>query len=221
MLKSMRKHARYFYVLFVIVILSFMFWGVGTVDKSPTVSVAEIGKDKITVEEYWRTYEKMREALREVYKGQLTEEIEKQLRIKETVLNSLIEERVLLISAAEMGIAVTDKELQEAITTDPRFMRDGVFRKEIYFRTLELNRLTPDMFESAARQQLTLLKMRRLIASVVDLNPLDVKGLSGDDKKARETMQALLTAKRDIAVKSYVDSMKKRMNVKVNMEHIS
>ena len=44
MLESMRRHARYFYVLFVVVIITFIFWGVGGVDKSASVNVAEIGK---------------------------------------------------------------------------------------------------------------------------------------------------------------------------------
>lgn len=221
MLKIMRKHAKFFYVLFFIVILSFIFWGVAPVDKPTGVSVAEIGNEKITVEEYWRAYENVRQQLREVYKGQLTEEVEKNLKLKETVLNNLIEERVLLISAAEIGIKVTDKELQDAIVNDPQFMRDGIFREDVYFRTLDLNRLTPEMFENSMRQQITLLKMRRLIGSTVDVNPLDLKGVSGDDKKIAEIRQAILMDKTNAAIKSYVDSAKQRMKFKVNMELIS
>jgi peptidyl-prolyl cis-trans isomerase D len=221
MLKTMRKHAKFFYFLFFIVILSFIFWGVGTLDKPTAVSVAEIGKEKITVEEYWRAYENVRQQLRDLYKEKFDEEMEKSLKLKETVLNSLVEERVLLISASELGITVTDKELQDAIMNDPRFMRDGIFRKDVYFRTLELNRLTPEMFENSMRQQLTLLKMRRLIASAIDVTPLDLKGVSGDEKKIAEARQAILMDKSNAAIKSYVDSVKQRMKFKVNMELIS
>lgn len=221
MLKTMRKHAKFFYFLFFIVILSFIFWGVGTLDKPTAVSVAEIGKERVTVEEYWRAYENVRQQFRDIYKEKFDAEMEKTLKLKETVLNSLVEERVLLISARELGVTVTDKELQSAITNDPRFMRDGIFRKDVYFRTLELNRLTPEMFENSMRQQLTLFKMRRLIASVVDVNPLDLKGVSGDEKKINEARQALLTDKSNAAIKSYVDSVKQRMKFKVNMDLIS
>ena len=55
MLKAMRKHARYFYVLFFIVILTFIFWGVGTVDKTGGKEIlAEVGKYRITTEDYIR-----------------------------------------------------------------------------------------------------------------------------------------------------------------------
>src|SRR5271169_6438467 len=154
MLQSMRKHARFFYVFFVIIILSFIFWGVGSVDKSGAPSVAEIGKEKITPEEYWRAYEQMRTAFRETYKDQFNEEMEKSLKLKEVVLNSLIAERVLLVAAGDMGVSVSDKELQDVITHQPMFMRDGVFSQNIYFRALQLQRQTPEMFEHSVRQQL-------------------------------------------------------------------
>jgi peptidyl-prolyl cis-trans isomerase D len=217
----MRKHAKYFYVLFFIVILSFIFWGVGTLDKPTAVTVAEIGSEKITVEEYWRAYENMRQNLREALKDQFNEETEKKMNLKESVLNSLIEERVLLIASRELGMAVTDKELQDAIMSDPRFMRDGVFRKDVYFRALQLNRLTPEMFENSMRQQLTLLKMRRLIASSVDLTPLELKGISGDGKKIEETKQAVLMDKTNAALRSYVEGVKQRSSLKVNKDIIS
>ncbi|MCL4492702.1 MAG: SurA N-terminal domain-containing protein [Nitrospirae bacterium] len=222
MLKSMRKHAKFFYVLFVIVILSFVFWGVGTVDKSTAVAVAEIGKEKITIEEYWRAYERMRELYREINKGQsLDEEAEKKLKLKEMVLNSLIEERILLVSARELGITVSDRELQDAITGNPRFMRDGIFRQDVYFRTLQLERQTPEMFESSERQRLMLAKMAGLIWSSVDAASIDLKGLPGDEKKSDELKQSVLLNMRSAAIKSYAGGMRQRMNVKVNMNLIS
>lgn len=220
MLKTMRKHARFFYFLFFIVILSFIFWGVGTLDKPTAVSVAEIGKEKITVEEYWRAYEQVRDKYRETYREQFNEEMEKKLNLRENVLNALIEDRVLLISAKELGMAVTDKEVQDAIINDPKFMRDGIFRKDVYFRTLDLNRLTPEAYESSLREQLMILKMKRLIGSVVDISE-DLKNIPGDEKTVTEVRKALISLREGSTVKSYVDGVKQRMNLKVNMELIS
>ncbi len=221
MLKTMRKHARYFYFLFFLVILTFIFWGVGTVDKPTDVMVAEVDKEKISVEEYWRAYERVRNAYRDQYKEQFNEEMEKELNLKEKVLNTLLEEKVLLVSAKEMGINVSDKELQEAIMNDPNFMRDGVFRRDIYFRTLELNRLTPEAYENSLRQQLTILKMRRLIGSVVDIEAIDLKNIGVDDKAIADIKRALLSLQQDIVLKSYVEGIKPKMKIKTNIELIS
>ena len=77
MLMSMRKHAKYFYVLFFIVILSFVFWGVGTVDKTGGAEIiAEVGNYKITAQEYWRTYDNVYRFYRDVYKDSFDEEME-------------------------------------------------------------------------------------------------------------------------------------------------
>jgi peptidyl-prolyl cis-trans isomerase D len=215
----MRKHAKFFYVLFFIVILSFVFWGVGTDKQSTTVSIAEIGKEKIPAEAYWRAYEQVRASYRDKYKDQFNEELEKKLNLKEKVLNGMIEEKVLLITAKEIGISVSDAELQEAIVNDPRFMRDGVFRKEIYFKTLELNRLTTDMFENSIKQQMTLAKMQRLIWSVVDVSPLDIKDVP--EKDAAVKKQLIMLEKSNAAMSSYVDAMRQRLNVKINTDIIS
>jgi peptidyl-prolyl cis-trans isomerase D len=217
----MRKHARYFYVLFFIVIITFIFWGVGTKDKSTTETVVEIGKEKITVEEFWRAYERTRDTYRELYKDQPFDEIEKKLNLKQMVLNGLLEERVLLVSARELGLTASDEDLQQAIINDPRFRRDGVFKKDIYLRTLTMNRLTPDMYEGMLRDQLAVEKMRKLIISSVDINEIDLAGTQADPTKAAMIKQMALYNKRNAALRSFVEGAKARMKFKINKDIIS
>lgn len=210
MLKAMRKHARFFYVLFFIVILSFIFWGVGTIDNSTNVAVAEVEKEKISLEEYWQAYDRVRDFYRETMKEGFTDEVEKRLNLKQKVLDSLINERVLLIAAKKAGISVSEKELEEAIINDPTFMRDGRFNRDVYLRTLQLNRMTPRLYESLRKRELLLSKMRRLITVSVDLPQIDVK-----DEALR---QAMLAEMREAAIKSYVEGLKKGMKIKVNQQ---
>jgi peptidyl-prolyl cis-trans isomerase D len=221
MLKAMRKHAKFFYVLFFIVILSFIFWGVGTVDKSTTVPVVEIGKEKISLDEYLTAYDRAREYYRELFKEKFTEAMEKQLNLKQQVLDSLITERALLIGANKAGIKVTDEELQDAIINDPLFSRDGKFNRDIYERTLQLNRMTPESFEALKRRELTVAEMRRLIGESVDITALDLPQASGGNDEANNPLrQAMLSELRENAVKSYVDGLEKQLKVKINQQLI-
>ncbi len=159
MLKAMRKHARYFYVLFFIVILTFIFWGVGTVDKTGGKEIlAEVGKYRITTEDYWRTYDRVYRFYKEIYKDQFDEEMEKKMNLKDNVLNSMINERVLLTAAQKAGIAVSDEELQDSIARESAFMKNGVFDKDVYVNRLRLNRITPEEFERSQKQELILSK---------------------------------------------------------------
>lgn len=225
MLQAMRKHARYFYVLFFIVILTFIFWGVGTVDKTGGVEIlAEVGKYKITTEEYWRTYDRIYRFYREIYKEQFDEEMEKKMNLKENVLNSMVNERVLLIAAKNAGITVRDEELQDAIAREPAFQKNGTFDKEVYLNRLRLNRITPEEFERSQRQELLLSKMRRLVELSVDIPDSDGPQLSQDssnEQASKMIHQAKLNDLREKALNSYIEGLKRGIKIKINKQLIA
>lgn len=224
MLRMMRKHAKYFYVLFFIVILSFIFWGIGTVDKSGKDEiVAEIGRQKITIHDYWRSYENVYRFYREIYKDKFDEAIEKKLNLKERVLDSMIQEKVLLIAAKKEGIGISDEELQDAITHDPAFMRNGIFDKNVYQNRLRLMRVTVEEYENAKRQELTLDKVRHLIELSVNIpaENTDLQKLSSDEKSRNMLREAMLREKREKAVSSYIEGLKKSMKIKIDTKLIS
>ena len=214
----MRQHAKYFYVLFVIIILSFVFWGVGGVDQPTTKPLAIVGKDTISVEQFWRSYDRTVELYRDVYKDDFDPEA---MNLKQGVLQTLIQERLLIAAAHEVGINVTDKELEAAIINDPAFERNGAFSKEIYLRTLQANRLTVSYFESLRRDEITQKRMRQLIGETVKLSPSELRNISGTEEVAGALKEALLQNKRSAAVRSYVRGLMRRFPVKVNSELIA
>jgi hypothetical protein len=224
MLQVMRKHAKYFYVLFFIVILSFIFWGVGTVDKTGKGDIiAEVGKYKITTDDYWHTYKRVYDFYREIYKDKFDEEMEKKMNLKENVLDSMINERVLLIAAKEADISISDEELQESITHEPAFLRNGVFDNDVYLNRLRLNMITPEAYESSKRQELTLKKMRRLIELSVDATDINsnLKQVSGDNQLVKMLSEQMLNDRKEKAVKSYIEGLKKQIKIKINKQLIA
>jgi parvulin-like peptidyl-prolyl isomerase len=222
MLKTMRHNAKYFYVLFFIVILSFMFWGVGTIDKTEKGStVAEVEKHKISSEEYWRAYDRAFNFYKEIYKEKFDEEMQKKLNLRENILNSLIENKVLLIAARNNGVVVDDNELNEAIKNEPAFMKNGAFDNEIYVNRLRLNRLTPESYESAKRQEMTVNKFRRIIELSATLPESDAAKISGDEKAAGSIRDAMLNSAKNKTVKAYIEGLKKGMKIKIYKDVIS
>ncbi len=224
MLKVMRKHAKYFYFLFFMIIISFIGWGVGTVDKTGKGEIlAEVGKHKITTEEYWRTYDRIFRFYREIYKDKFNEEMEKKMNLKENVLDSMVNERVLLIAAKEADISISDEELQESITHEPAFLRNGVFDNDVYLNRLRLNMITPEAYESSKRQELTLKKMRRLIELSVDATDINsnLKQVSGDNQLVKMLSEQMLNDRKEKAVKSYIEGLKKQIKIKINKQLIS
>lgn len=222
MLKTMRHHARYFYVLFFIVILSFIFWGVGTVDKTEKGSVvAEVGNLKISGEEYWRAYDRTFGFYKEIYKEKFDEAMQKKLNLKENVLNSLVENKVLFLAAKKDGISVSDAELNEAIRNEPAFMTNGAFDRDVYQNRLRLNRLTPETYEAAKRQEMTISRMRRIIELGAVLPEADLAKLAGDEQTVKQIRDAMLGSAREKVLKSYVEGLKKGMKIKINKDVMS
>jgi hypothetical protein len=221
MLQAMRKHAKYFYVLFVVIIITFIFWGVGPGDKTGGVEVvAEVGQHNITVEEYWKAYDRTFRFYKEVYKDAFNEKMQKDL--KEKVLDSLMDEKVLLIASKEAGISVSDEELQDSISGERAFLKNGVFDRDVYINRLRLNRITPEVFENMKRQELTLEKMRRLVELSVDATALDIQvpQPSGNEQAADMIRQAMMGDKKGKAVKSFIEGHKKSLKIKINKKLI-
>ncbi|MBI5102368.1 MAG: SurA N-terminal domain-containing protein [Nitrospirae bacterium] len=222
MLKTMRHHAKYFYVLFFIVILSFIFWGVGTVDKTvPGDVVAEVDQYKISAEEYWRTYDRAFGFYKEIYKEKFDEEMQKKLNLKESILNTLIEGKVLLVAAKKYGITVGDDELNEAIRNESVFHKNGSFDGEVYLNRLRLNRLSPEAYESAKRQELIVSKVRRMIELSVAVPPGILSNIQGDDKTVKSITDSIVGSEKEKLVKSYVEGLKKGMKIKVYRDLLS
>jgi len=222
MLKMMRHHAKYFYVLFFIVILSFLFWGVGSVDKTSSGGiVAEIGKNKITQEEYYRAYDNAFKFYKELYKEKFDEEMQKKLRLKETVLDTLIGNRVLMLAAAENGIKVSDEELNEAITSESAFMNNGVFDNQVYQNILRQSRITPEVYESMKRQELSIARMTRLIELSANPPVVDFGSASADEQTLKTLKDAMINDAKDKAVKAYIDGYKKTLKIKEYRQFIS
>ncbi len=215
MLKIMRQHAKYFYVLFFIVILSFIFWGVGTVDKGNSSIVAEVGKYKITTQQYDRAYYRVFSYYRDIYQDQFDEEMQEKLKLRENVLASLISNKLLLITAEKSGITVSDDELNEAITNDPLFMNNGVFDKDIYENKLRLLRISPEGYESIKREELKILKIRRMIELSVTLPEDEFANISVDDQTMQTLKDAILNNEKEKALKAFVEGAKKNTKIKV------
>jgi uncharacterized protein YdiU (UPF0061 family) len=215
MLKMMRSNAKYFYILFVVVILSFIFWGIGPkYGGEDSDIVAEVGPYKITAQEYWRAYNNTFKFYRELYKDKFDQDMQKKLNLKENVLNAMVDNRLLLLAATNNGMTVSDEELNRAIESEPAFMRDGVFDMNVYQNRLRLERITPEIYEASKRQELSIQKMRRLIELSVVVPAADLAKLQADEKST-QALQTLLSTARDNALKSYLDGLRKEVEIKI------
>ncbi len=224
MLQFMRKHAKFFYVSFFMVIISFIFFYVGPIDNQSSAVLIEIGKKKIFIEEYWRIHDNIRNYYRNIYKDKFDPETEKALNLKQLTLDRIVDNELLLVGAKRLGISVSDDELNESIVNDPSFIRDGVFKKEIYLRILQFSRLTPRYFEAKRREELIAQKIRRFIGLSADKDVslpegLNIKNNLSEDKKTLESLRLLIiNEQKEKFVRAYIETLKQLVPVKIRYE---
>ena len=203
----------------VVIIATFVFWGIGPKDKPHEAFVAQINNRKIYIEEFWRAYDNEYKRMSET--GAKKEDIEK-LNLKDRVLSSLVDRVALLIAAQKGGVTVTENELQDAIINTAYFQRNGVFNREIYANALRLNRMTPQSFENMLQEDLIINKITRLIGETTDLSPEEIKmldSLSGGNQE--QLFEVFRSSKRNLAIAAYVEGFKKHLDIKINRDIIS
>jgi peptidyl-prolyl cis-trans isomerase D len=199
--------------------VAFVFWGIGPKDNTSILYAATVNDVKIPLDEYWRAYDNEYKKLSDQYSD--PEEIKK-LNLEQIILESLIDKTVLLIAAQNAGLTITDRELQQAIIDTPYFQKDGVFDQAIYLRALKLNRTTPQTYESSLKSDLLIFKMGKLIGETAEPSPYELKmleSMEGDNKK--QLAEIFRSSKNNQAIKAYIESIKREMEIKINPELIS
>ena len=199
--------------------VAFVFWGIGPKDNTSILYAATVEDVKIPLDEFWRVYDNEYKKLSDKYSD--PEEIKK-LKLEQMILESLIDRTVLLIAAQNAGLTITDRELQQAIIDTPYFQKDGVFDQTIYLRALKLNRTTPQAYESRLKNDLLTFKMSQLIGETAEPSPYELKmleSMEGDNKK--QLAEIFRSSKSSQAIKAYIESIKREMEIKINPELIS
>ena len=174
MLEAMRKNASSFLIqiLFAAIVVVFVFWGVNTGGQRAE-PVAKVNGEAILDGEFVNAYQsRIRFAQR--YNRNITdEEIE---RIKNEVLDDLIVRALILQTAGNEGIVVSDHELALSIMEMRQFQdEEGRFDEELYTQELERYRQNRATFEENQREDLTVQRTEALIRRSIQVSEAEVR----------------------------------------------
>ncbi len=178
MLDFLRKRKRSWIITFllgVIILVFIAFYGGSKYRDEGSPDVAQVNGEVITQREFEIQYERAVDRYRELLKGSLSPEMLKSLNIKRTLLDELIQKRLLLQEARNLGLTATDDELANVLSLAPEFQVGGRFNKERYIQLLGVNKLTPAEFEEAQREQLTIQKLYGVILDSVQVAEAEVR----------------------------------------------
>jgi len=160
-----------------IIIIVFIFWGVGRNNGNNRSAVATINGAPIEYQDYQKEYDQTLSQLRDQFGGAIPRGLLDSLDIKHQVLNKLIQRTLLRQGALKAGLYVSDQELQKAIEEMPAFQQHGVFNMELYKNILTSSRLTVSSFESSMRYNLLAEKIRDHLARFAQVSPSELQNL--------------------------------------------
>lgn len=174
MLEYIRSSAQSFGVkiAFGLIILVFVFWGVGNFnDRDYSNVVAVVNGEPIVALEFEKAYHDTEEYLLRNNPGLTREQLAKQ-SLGRQVLRDLIQETLLMQEARRTGITVSPLEMRNAVGQIKAFQNDkGEFDPESYKRVLQAQRLSPAQYEKNLADRLLRDKMFALVTASAWVDP--------------------------------------------------
>ncbi len=148
------KHKKIVHIIFGLVSLTFVFWGVQSYRSMGGNDVANVNGLKIAAGEFDAALHQQQERMRQSLGAGADASIFDSPGFKLAVLERMIQQKLFLDAANEAGIAVTDEELVEMIRKIPAFQKDGAFSNDRYVELLRGQGLTPVRFEQEVKEDL-------------------------------------------------------------------
>jgi peptidyl-prolyl cis-trans isomerase D len=178
MLDFLRKRKRNWVIILflgIIVVTFALFVGSGKFRDQGAGDIAEINGESISQREFAIQYERALERYRQMFKGSLTPEMIKGLNIRGSLLEELIQKKLMLQEARSLGLTATDEDLAEQLALVPEFEVGGRFSKDRYLQILQSNRLLPAEFEEEQRDQLTIQRLYSVLVDSVRVSDAEVR----------------------------------------------
>jgi peptidyl-prolyl cis-trans isomerase D len=178
MLDFLRKRKRNWVIVFflgVIIVTFTLFYGGSNFGDQRAAEVAEVNGELIGQREFALHYEREVQRYRDLLKGSLTPEMVKGLNIKGNLIETLIQKKLVLQEARNLGLTVSDDDLAHHLAKIPEFQNGGRFNKDRYLQVLQANRLMPAQFEEEQRDQLTIQRLYTVILDAVHVTDDEVR----------------------------------------------
>ncbi len=157
MFDFVNRKKRVVQVIMALAVLPFLFWGVESYrDKGGEGYVAIVEGEEISRREYEQALRDHHERMRAMLGANFDSAMLDTFEVRNSVLERLIQQRLLHREAVNNGFIVLDSQLVKTIRDIPAFQRDNKFSKQQYEDLLRNQGLTPVIFESRVRQELLL-----------------------------------------------------------------
>lgn len=165
MFDAVRNNKRIVQVFLGLITLPFAFWGVDSYMRNTGAGsdLASVGDSKITVPQFEQALRERQDQLRQSLGENYKPEMMNLPEVRLSILNSLIDQRILMLEAGKNRLLTSDAMLRDVIRQIPSLQEGGKFSMERYESALRAQGMSQPQFEARMRQDLTI---RQLIGAV-------------------------------------------------------
>jgi len=205
MFDFVHRKKRVVQVILGLITLPFAFWGVDSYLRGggSSAALATVGGQEITQAEFDQSLRDQQDRMRQALGANYDPAVFDNPEVRFSVLDQLVNQRLLANVAAKDRFAVSDLQLAQFIAELPPFQENGKFSPAKYEQLLAGQNMNAPMFEQRLRQELRLGPVQEPVAGA---------NIVAQSSVARYV--ALLDQKRDVAVATVgIDSFQRQVKV--------
>lgn len=192
MFDAVRNNKRIVQVFLLLITVPFAMWGLDSYmkDDGGAAQVAKVGDAKITLNQFQQALREQQNRMRTQFPG-VDAKLLDSPAIRESVLNGLVDQQLLLQEVNKQRLGVSVQALQEMIANIPAFQEDGKFSLKRYESALAAQGMNQAGFEAQLRRDMAL---QALIGAVgesafVSKTVADrVVALQGESRQVQEAL---------------------------------
>ncbi|HUW50523.1 MAG TPA: SurA N-terminal domain-containing protein [Sulfuricella sp.] len=190
-----RAHGLIAKIILGLIIVPFALWGVDSYIRHSSKAdiVAEVDGQKITRQEFSQALREQQDRMRGELGARFDPAVLDRPEIRQSILDGLVQQRLLAIEAARAGFNMPDALLASIISNIPEFQQGGKFSQVRYESMLRAQNMTPPVFESRLRQNLLIQQLFEGFSHGVAVPRFAEETVMRLAEQQREISQAMMT----------------------------
>ena len=173
------------YLIVGLITVPFALFGIQDyVSRSANNSIATVDGEDIDINVYYQELNTQQRNLQQQLGAAYTQEIDD--AIKQTLLDSMINEKLIENYANSLDIVTLDDEVKSVIELNQAFSVDGEFSQDRYTQLLRLNSYSPAGYELAQSKSLTREQIKRNLSGSAFMSSIQIDQLNNLASQQRE-----------------------------------
>ena len=223
MFDAVRNNKRIVQIFLALITLPFAFWGIDSYVSNAGAGndIAKVGDTKITVPQFEQTLRERQDQMRESMGASFKAEMMNLPEVRLGVLNSIVDQRLLLLEAQKRGLVTGDEALRAFISNIPALQENGQFSMARYEAMLSSRGMSQPQFESRLRQDLTMQQLIGTIGATAFVSSTQAAAMLRLQSEERQFSEFRIAAEqfadkvsiKPEAVQKYYDENKSRFEV--------